>query len=152
MDCAGTKTNGRGGFTRAHRIERASDETKAMAGRMTIGGRARHYLIQVLCLFTRAPRLRLTDEARSELLLKISQITDFQPAATLLWTATSESRKTRGEPQWHLAFYNIATRPYGRVRKIQGIPFVFVQVTAYERLDGATVDFRDGRLVVLEKH
>lgn len=123
-----------------------------MVGRMTISGRLRHYCIQVFCSFTKVPGLRLTEAARSELLLKISQITDYRPAATLLWTTTTGSGEAHSQPQWHLAFYNIATRPYGKVTKIQGIPFVFVQATAYERLNGATVDFRDGRLLVLEKH
>ena len=51
-------------------------------------------------------------------------------------------------PRWGIGFYNIATRPYGRVTSIQGVPFVFVQPRAFHLLNGATLDFRGGRLVV----
>jgi hypothetical protein len=117
---------------------------------MTVGGLIRHYLIQVFCFFAKFPELQLTEAARAQFLLKTSEITDFEPAATLLWTSKA-GPEGHEEPQWYFALYNIATRPYGRVKKIQGIPFVFVQANVYERLDGATVDIRDGRLIVCER-
>jgi len=45
---------------------------------------------------------------------------------------------------------HLGTRSYGRVVTIDGVPFVFTQKRAYTHLDGATLDFRDGRYVVDE--
>lgn len=115
---------------------------------MTLSQRLRHVYIQVVGLFFKRPSLRLTTAARGELLAEISRIHDFEPAATLLWTHVDTSRHPTDGPRWHIAFYNIATRPSGRVIKIDGIPFIFVQVNSAERLDRATLDFRDIRFVV----
>jgi hypothetical protein len=51
------------------------------------------------------------------------------------------------EPRWVVAYYDLDTRPSGRVKKIGGVPFVFVQ-TESSKLNGATLDYRDGRFVV----
>lgn len=50
--------------------------------------------------------------------------------------------------RWGGAFYDIGTRPYGRVITIGGVRFVFAQERAYTHLNGATLDYRDGRFLV----
>ena len=52
--------------------------------------------------------------------------------------------------RWGVGFYDIGNRPYGRVIKIDGVRFVFTQERAYTHLNGATLDYRDGRFVVSE--
>jgi hypothetical protein len=79
----------------------------------------------------------------------MSEITEFQPAASILWGANVVDGAARA-PGWGVAFYDIGKRPYGRAVSIEGVPFVFVQQRAYTHLDGATLDYRDGRFVVNE--
>jgi hypothetical protein len=52
--------------------------------------------------------------------------------------------------RWGVAFYDIGKRPYGRVITIDGVPFVFTQKRAYTHLNGATLDYREGRFVIRE--
>ena len=118
--------------------------------RTTIAGRAWHLFLQVLLWHRKPPSLRLTDAARDQLLFHLSNITDFEPVAALLWGSDVTGGITR-EPRWGIGFYNLGTRPYGRVTRIQGVPFVFTQNRAYMRLNGATLDYRNGRFVVDER-
>ena len=46
------------------------------------------------------------------------------------------------------AHYDIGNRPFGRVTTIDGVRFVFTQQRAYTHLNGATLDYRDGRFLV----
>jgi hypothetical protein len=73
----------------------------------------------------------------------------FEPVASLIWASTVVG-DVKKEPHWIIAFYDIGTRPSGKVSVIQGVPFVFGDPRAFTHLDGATVDIRDGRLVVTE--
>jgi hypothetical protein len=110
----------------------------------------RHLCLQLFGLHRKTPSLRITDAAKSELQLRMSAITDYEPVATLLWASTGTGNRPMREPHWGVGFYDIATRPSGRVATIDGIPFVFVQDLAFKRLNGATLDFRSGRFVVAE--
>jgi hypothetical protein len=93
--------------------------------------------------------LRLTPAARAALQSKMAAITDFKPVASLLWASSvAVGNELRG-PQWTVGVYNIATRPWGRITSIDGVPFVFVQRDAVvANLNGATLDYCDGRFVV----
>src|SRR5262245_62073790 len=117
--------------------------------RGTVAGRAWHLCLQLLFLFKKQPTVRVTDAAKRQLMSSMSAITEFQPVASLLWGSTVVNGVSR-PPRWGIGFYDIGTRPYGRVVTIDGVPFVFTQQRAYTHLDGATLDFRDGRYVVEE--
>jgi hypothetical protein len=106
-----------------------------------------HHFVQLLCFRQRIPSIRLTEAARDQLLLHLSRITEFQPVASLLWSANVVGGVAQ-EARWGVGFYNIGTRPYGRVTRVQGVPFVFTGARDYTRLNGATLDYRDGRFVV----
>lgn len=93
------------------------------------------------------PTLRLTESAKRELLLSISRTTDFEAVASVLWGSAVVDGVAR-EPRWGVGFYDKGTRPSGRVMAIQGVPFVFTQERAYTNLNGATLDYREGRFVV----
>src|ERR1700733_4229364 len=105
-----------------------------------------HYLLQTLFLFAKQPSIHLTESARLWLLEGISSEKNFEAAASLMWASTVVGGVVEG-PRWMIAFYDIGTRPSGKVTVIQGVPFVFGDPRAYTHLDGATVDIRDGRLV-----
>jgi hypothetical protein len=77
----------------------------------------------------------------------MSQIHDYEPVATLVLASSGTVGQPSDPPGWHVAFYNLATRPSGYVRKIDGVPFVFVQRIG-SRLDGAILDYRNNRFVV----
>jgi hypothetical protein len=115
----------------------------------TFARRAWHLFLQVVFLYKKAPTVRVTETAKRELQSHMSRITEFQPAASILWGSTVIGGITR-PPHWGVAFYDIGTRPSGRVVTIDGVPFVFTQHRAYTHLNGATLDFRDGRFVVNE--
>jgi hypothetical protein len=66
-----------------------------------------------------------------------------------MWASDVVDGVTR-PPRWGVAFYDIGKRPYGRVITINSVPFVFTQQRAYTHLNGATLDYRDGRFVVSE--
>jgi hypothetical protein len=117
--------------------------------RSRIGKRLWHLVVQVLCFYKKPPTLRLTDAARQKLLVSLTNITEFEPIATVLWSSTVISG-VASAPRWGVAYYEKGTRPYGMVTSIQGVPFVFTQKRAYTHLNGATLDYRDGRFVVDE--
>jgi len=119
--------------------------------RKNIAGRLRHLLLQVLCLPVKVPAIRITDAARAELRQRMSGITEYSPVATLLWASYGVVGKPPEPPRWGVAFYDILNRPYGRVVRIDGLPFVFIQPFSFERLDGATLDHRNNRFVVDER-
>lgn len=116
---------------------------------ITIAGRAHHLVLQLLCFFKRPPTVHVTEVAKRQLVSHISRITEFRAAASILWGSNVIDGKTH-PPQWGIAFYDIGTRPSGRVVDMGGVPFVFTQQRAYTHLDGATLDYRDGRFVVSE--
>lgn len=117
--------------------------------RRTLAQHAWHLCLQMLCFHRKPPSVQLTEAARRQLLLHLSRITEFEAVASLLWGSDTVGG-IAGEPRWGVGFFNIGTRPYGRVTTIQGVPFVFTQVRAYTHLNGAILDYRDGRFVVDE--
>jgi len=116
---------------------------------ITIAGRVWHLCCQILCFFKRPPSVRVTDSAKRELLSHMSKITEFEPAASIMWGSNVVDGVTH-PPRWGVAFYDIGKRPYGKVITIDGVRFVFTQERAYTHLNGATLDYRDGRFVVNE--
>jgi hypothetical protein len=116
---------------------------------ITIAGQAWHLCLQLLCFFKKAPAVHVTETAKRQLQSHLSKITEFRPAASILWGSNVVGGVTQ-PPQWGVAFYNIGTRPFGRVVQIEGLPFVFTQQRAYTHLEGATLDYHNGRFVVSE--
>ena len=51
---------------------------------------------------------------------------------------------------WGVGFYSPDKVPAHEVVEIDGIPFVFGQGPTSERLNGATLDYADGKFVVTE--
>ena len=117
--------------------------------RTTIAGRAWHLCLQVLCFYKKPPAVHVTDAAKRQLMSRMSRITEFEPAASIMWASDVVDGVTH-PARWGVAFYDIGTRPYGRVVTIDDVPFVFTQKRAYTHLNGGTLDFRDGRFVVIE--
>ena len=115
----------------------------------TFTRRAWHLFLQFLFLYKKPPKVHVTDTAKLELQLHMSRITEFEPTASILWGSTVVGGVTN-PPHWGVGYYDIGTRPSGRVVSIDGVPFVFTQERAYTYLNGATLDFRDGRFVVNE--
>jgi hypothetical protein len=91
----------------------------------------------------------MTDAAKRQLMSNMSRITEFEPAASIIWSSDVVAGVTH-PPRWGIAFYDIGKRPYGRVITIDSVRFVFTQERAYAHLNGATLDYRDGRFVVSE--
>ena len=104
----------------------------------------RHWLLQIASPI-KPPSIQITSDAQSRLFREMSEIRAFEPVATILWA--SEERATGPDFRWSVAFYDLDTRPSGRVVNIRGVPFIFVQKQS-SRLNGATLDHRDGRFVV----
>lgn len=115
----------------------------------TFAGRAWHLFLQVIFLYKKPPAVCVTDTAKRELQSHMARITEFEPAASILWGSTVVDGVIC-PPNWGVAFYDIGSRPAGRVVTIGGVPFVFTQERAYTHLNGATLDFREGRFVVSE--
>jgi len=98
--------------------------------------------------------LRVTVEARSELLRLIGEAPLSQPIACVSWVfdeMRSDGEKVlhRG-PHWGLGFYSAEQVPPENVVEIEGIPFVFGADDAV-RLNGATLDLVHGEFVVNER-
>jgi hypothetical protein len=115
--------------------------------RRTLAGRVWHHLLQLLLFYKKPPAVRLTEAAKRQLAAHLSRITEFEPAASILWSSNVVDGITH-PPRWGVAFYDIGRRPSGRVVSIEGLPFVFTQERAYTHLSGATLDYREGRFVV----
>jgi hypothetical protein len=118
--------------------------------RNKLARRAWHYFVQTIFLFAKQPSIHLTESAKLWLLDYISSEKNFELVASPTWASTIVGDVAQ-EPRWMMGFYDIGTRPSGKVTLIQGVPFVFADPRAYTHLDGATVDIRDGRLVVTER-
>ena len=119
-----------------------------MGIRAGFGGCLLHYILQLVAVYPKPPALRITPAARLALQSKMAAITDFKPVASLLWGTPTVNDEPR-EPRWMVGFYNIASRPWGRVTSIDGIPFVFAQRdVVVANLNGTTLDFCEGRFVV----
>ena len=106
----------------------------------------RHWLLQLLGPH-KSPALQLTDAAHLRMSVEMSEIVAFEPVATILWLSEVLPSGAHGNSRWKVAFYDSVTRPSGRVVKIRGIPFVFVQPDS-SRLSGATLDYRGGQFTV----
>ena len=129
------------------------DVSVQMSVRSGFRGCLLHYVLQVVAVFPRTPALRVTPAAQAALRSRMAAITEFKAVASLSWASSvTVGNEPRG-PQWVVGYYNIASRPWGRVTKIDGIPFVFVQRDAVvATLNGATLDFSGGRFVVSGAH
>ncbi len=98
--------------------------------------------------------LQLTIAARSVLVDMMRGITEFRPIAFVGWV-TDQISGTGAEsvhlgPGWGVGFYSSTQVPAGAIVKIDDIPFVFEASTAH-RLSGATLDFDQGKFVVIER-
>jgi hypothetical protein len=115
-------------------------------------GATREMVFSLVGMWAKPPSLRITESAKGRLLQEIAQITQFQAVATVLWGASGKAGEfpKKHEVRWSLAFYDRATRPSGRIALIQGVPFVFVQRRAFTHLNGATLDYSNGRYVISE--
>ena len=107
----------------------------------------RHWLLQLLWPL-RAPSLKVTDAARSQIGRAMSEL-EYEPVATIMLGSNVLPNGAAATPRWIVAYYDLDTRPSGRVTKIGGVPFVFVQSDS-SRLNGATLDYQHGRFVVEE--
>ena len=104
----------------------------------------REALLVLTQLHRSPPSLCITDAARDQLLANLRSVTEFEPVAALLWASEPSA-----VPAWHVAIYDRGTRRWGRVFTLQGIPFVFVQNRAFTHLEQATLDYSNGKFVVL---
>jgi hypothetical protein len=105
------------------------------------------------------PSLILTADARAALIAAMSNITEYEPVATVLWATAGSSGwllpDGREEfrflgPHWMIGYYDKAKLPSEEVVEIDGVPFVFGQDRISMRLDGATLDYANGRFTVSE--
>ena len=90
--------------------------------------------------------MKITGAARSQL-GQVMATLEYEPVATVMLGSDVLPNGSTAKPHWLVTYYNIDTRPSGRVTKLDGIPFVFVQRDS-SRLNGATLDYRNGRFVV----
>ena len=89
----------------------------------------------------------------------MASITEFRPVVTVAW-ANAASR-TRLLPDgreeisdlgahWGIGFYSPSKVLPEEVVEIEGIPFTFAQGDISMRLNGATLDFANGKFIVHE--
>jgi hypothetical protein len=97
-------------------------------------------------------RLLITEAARTKLLEAMAAITEYRPVACVGWVsggvrtkldADGSERSSPLSPHWGVGFYNLADLSSDDIATVSGIPFL-----RDERLDGKTLDFRDGRFDV----
>jgi hypothetical protein len=104
------------------------------------------------------PRIRITAEARRVLEERLKSSTLADPRATILWssdvppgTTVEEARRIPAENgSWGVTFYDGKTLPWFQKCKIDGLPFCFVQAKYPQRLDGAVLEWTNGRFEVKE--
>ena len=107
------------------------------------------------------PRLNLTDSALVALRVLIGRHTNFVPVATVSWSVVGTTfppdqygrmRVRHIEPGWDVGFFDRATLSPNDIIEVRGIEFTFDQPVESLRLDGATLDYRDGHFVVEDAH
>jgi hypothetical protein len=117
-------------------------------------------LNSVVRLHVETPTLKLTPEARSELLAWLDRITEYRAIAAVggVKSASRMRLLPNGEeefenigPHWSVGFYSPDKVPAEQVVRIDDIPFVFGQGNISMRLDGAVLDFRNGQFEVTER-
>ena len=101
----------------------------------------------------------LTAEARAALIAQMSNITEFQPVAAVLWATAGSSGRLLPDgteqfeflgPRWMIRYYDMAKLPSGEGVEIDGVPFVFGQDRTSMRLNGAILDYTNGQFIVAE--
>jgi len=106
---------------------------------------------------TVAPELNVTDSALVALRVLIGRHTNFVPIATVSWSGVGTTfppdqygrmRVRHREPGWDVGFFDRATLKADDIVEICGIEFTFDQAAESRRLDGATLDYRDGYFVI----
>jgi hypothetical protein len=105
----------------------------------------RHWVLQLLWPL-KAPSIQVTDAARAQISRVMSGL-EYEPVVAIMLGSDVLPSGAVAEPRWMVAYYDLDTRPSGRVTQIAGIPFVFLQ-TASSRLNGATLDYQRGHFVV----
>lgn len=91
--------------------------------------------------------LAITDAAKAALLRILSQIPEAR-IVSVLWsdsgTRTAKGVTTQLPPSWDVGFYGFDQVPDKEIQKIGGLDFVFVQGPISQRLNGKTLDWKDG--------
>ena len=101
--------------------------------------------------------LRVTDTAARALRGAMSRIDKFKPVATVVWSVAGSTETPQADgtvsvkavgPGWDVGFYDSASVPSDKIVVIDGISFYFDQGSTFERLNGATLDYRNGFFAV----
>lgn len=97
-------------------------------------------------------KLAITEAARAKLREAMAEITEFRPVASVGWVsggvrtqrdADGSERSAPIQPHWGLGFYDPSSLTPDQITVVSGIAFL-----RDERLDGKTLDFKDGRFDV----
>jgi hypothetical protein len=106
------------------------------------------------------PSLKLTPEAKNELLVMLGNSNLQSPIIALGWTTAASSMwlDEGGEehfesfgPAWEVGFFEASRIPPNEVHFIEGLPFCFGQPKSItDRLNGATLHYRNGAFTVAE--
>jgi hypothetical protein len=122
-------------------------------------GRRARPLNSIVRLHVKAPALRLTDAARNELLSAMSQVSEPNLIAAVVWVdrATYSHRGANGTeqlgergPHWGVGFYSSDQVPTEEVAQIDGIRFTF-DPNSFARLNNAILDIVEGQWIVDER-
>jgi len=107
-------------------------------------------------LHIETPQLALTSQARDALQRYLSAIGEPSVAA-VVWCLEGEDFNPAGQlirklgPHWGVGFHPKSKIPRDWLITIDGIPFVFDNADTARRLEGATLDFGDGKFTVRER-
>ena len=100
--------------------------------------------------------LKLTDAARVELAALVSGDGNGDLIVAPAWLAVGSYKNIDGstnlEPKWGIGLYRRSNSEFAsdEITDINGIPFVFLQGSVSERLNGAILDYKNGEWVVLD--
>ena len=113
-----------------------------------------------MTLHMRMPRLQITSEAKASLEVRLAALPLVEPRATVMWTSGgvrsllgSNGRQhveTGGPPRWRVAFYDGDKMPATQKCEVDGVPFCFVQNNIFDRLNGATLQWINGKFEIKE--
>jgi hypothetical protein len=98
----------------------------------------------------------ISPEAKRALQEQLASSSLRDPRATIIWASDvpagatiEEARRIPAEGgKWHVAFYDGKTLPFFQKCKIDGLPFCFVQARYPDRLNGAVLEWANGRFEV----
>ena len=115
--------------------------------------------IDIVRLHVKAPALRITDIAKSELLSTRKQVGGPELIACVMWVQGSRSSRRAEDgaletvergPHWGVGFYSPSQIKSDDVFVIEGIKFTF-DPSQVDRLDNATLDIGESGWVVRER-